>query len=85
MVPFKKRFRSLLIWVGYVVIGAALAHVLNFNVWLGMSMIVLLCVGFIVYLTWGIPIRSGKVDWTQRQPRPKTQIEIREHKKKRGS
>jgi hypothetical protein len=85
MAPYKKRLRTLIIWVGYVVIGAVLVHVLNFNVWLGMSIIVLLCVSFIVYLTWGIPFRAGKVDWTQRQPRPKTQIEIREHEKKRGS
>jgi membrane protein YdbS with pleckstrin-like domain len=81
MVPYKKRLRTLFVWIGYVVIGIVLAYVLNFNVWLGISMIVLLCAGFMVYLTWGIPIRSWKIDWAQRQPKPKTQIEIRDHRK----
>ena len=79
--PFKKRLRTFVILLANAAIGFIIAQVLSFNVLMGVSTIVVLFVGFLVYLMWGIPIRFRKVDWTQRQPKPITQIEIREDKK----
>ena len=79
--PFKKRIRTFVIFLANAAIGVIIAQVFSFNVLMGVSTIIVLFVGVLVYLVWGTPIHFRRIDWAQRQPKPRTQIELREDKK----
>ena len=76
--PFKKRLRTFGIFVVNATIGIVIERVLSFSVLMGVSLVAVLLVAFFAYLLWGVPLRFRRVDWARRQPKPTTQIELRE-------
>ncbi len=58
-------------------IGTIIARMLISDTPLGLALIVALIVGFFVYLFWGANISFRRVNWSNRKPKPGTQIESR--------
>ena len=79
--PFKKRLRTFGIFLVNAAIGVVIERVLSLNVLMGVSLVVVLFVAFFTYLLWGVPLRFRRMDWARRQPKPTTQIEVREDKR----
>jgi hypothetical protein len=73
----RRRVDRIVFGVVDFLIAIVCVTILNLNLALGVSIIVLLVVRAILGTLWGIPWRAGKVDWSKRQPKPKTQVEER--------